>query len=201
VRNKIGNQGFVSEPGSDALQIDSLAPISGSVLTVNAAGTVQAKTMAGSTKYGFWDYHLTQTIPTDPTYAVLRCNGQHDFVDGGLSLWNTQSNVFQPTRVGEVYSVRITGKTGATGGGGTGVIHIDFALSGATPPNFIQDYNRQKQGYEVATRASVNHIDINAHYTIFTDDRLVASGGQFYTTTTHNSALTLMSMSVFIKEG
>jgi hypothetical protein len=159
-------------------------------------------TLASSVKYEFHDHSgSAQAVPQSPSYVVLACNALHDRVDGGLDLWDETTNAFRPNKIGSVYTIRLTGKLAALGGGGNGQTHIDFALSGALPPNFVPDYNRHKQGYEVTSRANSDHTDIFATFTTFVDNKLLLSGAQFYATTTINGGVLLASMSLFIKEG
>ena len=230
-KNRVGPQGFVTEDigvnGNTSFFIENHAGhTSSNVLYVSPQGEVNVldnnnpdtiltyltssyanlvKSTSGSlataVKYAFFDHNATQTITDNNGYVALKCNGQLDHVDGGISVWNTSSNVFEFNQLGAVYTIRLSGKSEALGGGGNGVIHVDFALSGALPPNYVQGYNRQKQGVEITTRANATHIDILAIYTVFVDSALLASGGQIYATSTVAGGVQLNSCSIFIKEG
>ena len=85
-------------------------------LSGSLTGTLSG--LASSVKYEFHDHSGSQTIPESPSYAILRVNSLLDNINGGLTLWNTSSNVFKPTTLGQVYSIRLTGKTGPTDGTG-----------------------------------------------------------------------------------
>lgn len=201
MKNTIGDQGFVSEPGDGAFT--NLGQSMGYV-TQSADGRLglfTAITASVTPRYEFWDHNGVQNIPVSPTYATMSINGQRDSYDGGMTTWNTSSSAFRPEALGKCYTLRITGKTAPTGGGGAGVIHIDFALSGANPPTYVANYNRQKQGVEFQSRNNVSHIDVQCIFPTFADAAMFASGAQIYMTTTIGGGIQLMSASIMIKEG
>jgi hypothetical protein len=165
-------------------------PIGGTI-----SGTLDG--LANSVKFQFSEHSGTQLIP-DVSYAPMKINGIHDSVNGGLNLWNTVTNVFKPTTINSVYTLRVTGKTAPTGGSGNQIIHLSFLLSGSDP----HAYNgRNGQEYEVGARSGLDHVHLHAMFTCFSDQDLVTSGAQIYMTTTINSGIELLSCSIFIKEG
>lgn len=168
------------------------------MLVSDSSGRVSASYLASRVRYEFWDHSGSQPVPTG-SYSVIKVNGMWDSVAGGLTTWNTQSNKFQPEAIGNVYTLRLSGKL--TNPGKNGTLHIDFALSGATPPLFVQDYNRQKQGYEFNIRNQEDHVHFVVLHTLFTDSVLHLSGGQFYMSTDVNGGIAMASASLFIKEG
>lgn len=202
MNNRIGSQGFVSSPGS-GLVIDCLGSNSG-YLTQSSdgqIGIITAVTAAITPKYEFYDHYGRQLIPDSSQYATATFNGRNDSYDGGMQTWNTSSSVFRPESLGKCYTIRVTGRTESTGGGGTGVIHFSLGLSGALPPFYVQNENRHSQEIEFQSRNNLSHIHIHCIFPVFTDAQLFASGAQVYMTTTIAGGIQLISASIMIKEG
>jgi hypothetical protein len=202
MRNKICQQGFVSEPG-DGVNISGLGSNMG-YLTQSASGEIgifTAVTAAITPRYEFHDHGGIQYIPDNDTWVTMSINNGNDYYDGGLATWNTATSKFTSEALGKVYTLRLTGWTESTGGGGTGIIQIALALSGASAPTFVKDYNRLKQTYEFQSRNNLDHIHISANYILFTDVPVYVSGAQFYMNTTIAAGIQLVSASLMIKEG
>lgn len=169
------------------------------MLTTDTNGKVSASNLATRIRYEFWDHTVGgQSVPT-ASYTYVKVDGQADHVDDGLSTWNTSSFVFRPEAIGNVYTLRFSGKLANPSK--NGVVHLDFALSGANPPNYVPNYNRQKQAREFQVANSQDHVDLLGVFTVFVDQALFVSGGQFYVTSNINGGINMVSASLFIKEG
>jgi hypothetical protein len=219
-KNRVGNQGFVtedkgvdfntnftlenhighSEPNTLYVLPDGTVEVnSGNNLSGSFTGSFSGSFvgLAQTIKYEFYEHQGSQTI-SDVSYTPLKINAVHDQYNGGLHLWNTSSNVFKPIDPNGIYTIRITGKTGPTGGSGNQTISIAFALSGSDPNQFNP---RHGQEYEILVRSGLSHMHIFTTFTTFMDQDLLVSGAQIYTKTTVAGGLELLSCSIFIKEG
>lgn len=212
-KNRAGKQGFVTEDKGKLVDtsfvIENLAgaPVSNVLKVDPADGTVQAVqilavtgTLAGAVRYEYHAHSGVQTIPDAGTYVAIQCDGLRDSVNGGLSLWDTTNNVFKPTLLGGVYTIRFTGKTGNIPGGGNSFIHLDFQVSGSIA-DVDAGYQRHYQGRDFATRANAPDIDLSTNFVVFADADLIASGAQLYANTGIGGGVSLVSCSIMIKEG
>lgn len=194
----IDDKGIVQElPLSPtSLTISHLSNQDNNIITVNSGGLIENKTIAQATRFEYWQHSGSyQTASGSVNFTTVEINGQSDFYNGGLSTWNTSSNVFQPEALNTIYTIRFTGQIEPSNNNPT--FHLDFVLSGSDPGETI---TRHHQSVERNVPTNADHVHIQGVYVVFADEDLYVSGGQFKISS-DGKELHLLSASVLIKEG
>lgn len=123
-------------------------------------------------------------------------DGQTDYEDGDLNTWNTSSSEFKPDHLGGVYTISFNGELQPTSG--NPVYFLSFIVSGSDPRH-IQGFRNQKSIAATVDSNTDKHF-VNGVFPIFADDDIYVSGAHFVAQT-NGGNITLISASVFIKEG
>jgi hypothetical protein len=197
---RIDKRGLVTTgPPEDptTLNVDHFANTKNKLLSADVNGKVTPVTVASGSRFEYYEHGGgEQIISASDGFLPVQIDGAMDSFNGGLTGWNTSSNVFQPEEVNSIYTLRFAGEVVPVGG--NPIYHLDFVVSGSDPDQVVGF--RHHQSIEQTIRNTADHIHIHGVFVVFVDQDLFVSGGQFKMHT-ESTTLTLASASVLIKEG
>lgn len=176
----------------------------GMVVTGSISQSINNYTIYGASRFEYVEHSGSQIASGGLNYVPLKINGLYDTYrggfQGGLTVWNTSSNIFYPNALTASYTIRVTGKIQPIGGNPT--FQLDFVLSGSSPDSSSSMHAaglRHHQSHEQVIRNPLNHVHFKAIFSVFSDPDLCASGGMFYIAS-DGASLTVISSAILITQ-
>lgn len=166
IRNIIGKKGIYSEGNPDGT-FENVIEDFGSIPKYQILKS-EPVVVSGSSRHGI--------IP----FGTLA-------LDGGLNVWDFNSNKLFPRKLGEVYTIRLSGVIPDTGFSQNPTFHIDLEVSGiiatgVPSPHNVESLNRQTHDLFLRTQgqASPDHYHFHSMFSLIATEDTIASGVQFY---------------------